>query len=182
MVFETQKELVDAIRKFPAGLEKDRLRCVGQNVTKLGFFPSNLAIAIRSLLVSSNALESVDGVEQFANLDTLSVSNNLIRYMEDLAGLRTLTHLKKLSLQRNPVTKLPFYRDFVVTLCPSLEVLDGLRLSDGLRAICMVNMRQVQVHIQAALRNALRNLLLANLLQKTKLKKEMRQVLLQRQR
>ncbi|RYG60068.1 hypothetical protein EON64_19615 [archaeon] len=182
MVLVSQRELVDAIRKFPAGMEKDRLRCVGQNVTKLGFFPNNLAIAIRSLLVSNNALTSVEGVEQFANLDTLSVSNNLIRYMEDLAGLRSLSHLKKLSLQGNPVAKLPFYRDFVITLCPTLEVLDGLRISDGLRAVCMVNMRQVQVHMQTALRNALRNLLLANLLQKTKLKKEIRQVLLQRQR
>eukprot|EP01031_Cornospumella_fuschlensis_P012714 gene12714-15538_t len=135
MTLETHRDLVDAIRKFPAGLEKDRLRCVGQNVTKLGFFPSNLALAIRSLLLSNNALLSVEGVEQFSNVDTLSLSNNLIRYMEDLAALQTLSQLKKLSLQGNPVAKLPFYRDFIVSLCPHLEVLDGIRITDGLRAI-----------------------------------------------
>lgn len=54
----------------------------------------------------------------------MSLGNNLLRYLEDLAPLAELPRLSVLMLEGNPVTQMPNYRaQLVHTLC-RLESLD----------------------------------------------------------
>lgn len=73
---------------------------------------------------SNNLITSLSGIGQFHKLRILSLTNNRINDIRQLADLSKLLHLETLSLEKNPVVYYPFYRLHVIRLCPSLRSLD----------------------------------------------------------
>ena len=65
----------------------------------------------------------------YISVRNASLSNNQIDQLEELSHLSLLPLLEKLSLQGNPVVNMPFYRTIVLSHCPSLILLDGVRVS-----------------------------------------------------
>lgn len=98
--------------------------------------PVQLARRVKVLYLSNNSLRSLQGIQQFTRLTSISVANNHIRYVHDLMGLASLPHLEKLGLEGNTVTLMPYYRELVLGLClrPSsgqLSTYNGLLQIDG---------------------------------------------------
>lgn len=62
-------------------------------------------MCLRVLDISNNKMTSLRNLIEFQELHTLDAKNNLINNVDDLtATISTLTSLKDLSLQGNPVT------------------------------------------------------------------------------
>ena len=104
---------------------------------------------LQKLYISYNKLESIDGLGQLINLTTLDVSYNQIQRvpaylpkkltalrelylagnklvsLPDVIKLRSLTGLIHLSVEENPLSKLPHCRGMIVYGMPTLELLDG---------------------------------------------------------
>jgi hypothetical protein len=76
-------------------------------------------------------LTSISGISQFANLEILSLSHNLLSKTDQiLAELRKVTGLKVLNLQGNPCVFEPFYRE-KVAVALAVAVLDGVATGSG---------------------------------------------------
>ena len=68
---------------------------------------------LQTLYLSKNSLRSLQGVQQFTALVTLAVADNLIDSFEQLEFLVMASEghmLRALSLEGNPVARLPNYR------------------------------------------------------------------------
>lgn len=65
---------------------------------------------LQTLYLSSNELTSLAGVEQFAQLESLSVVGNRLSKFANLAVLQQCSHLRHLRAEENPICRLPFYR------------------------------------------------------------------------
>ncbi|CAM9600993.1 unnamed protein product, partial [Phaeothamnion confervicola] len=104
-----------------------RVSVVGKFLTSLGGAPPAVAAAATTLLASNNCLASLAGLEAFANLRTLSLACNALRYATDLRPLAALRRLEALRLEANPVCSMPNYRAHVLFLLPGgrLRSLDG---------------------------------------------------------
>ena len=74
---------------------------------------------IVTLYLSNNLISSLDGIGQeiFLTITKLSLSNNKIYGINDLLPLSKLALLTTLSLNGNPVTLLPYYKQEVLTIC-----------------------------------------------------------------
>eukprot|EP01064_Diplonema_japonicum_P032136 TRINITY_DN5979_c0_g1_i3.p1 TRINITY_DN5979_c0_g1~~TRINITY_DN5979_c0_g1_i3.p1 ORF type:complete len:1002 (+),score=195.98 TRINITY_DN5979_c0_g1_i3:39-3044(+) len=81
------------------------------------------------LFISGNLLDSLDGIQQFSNLRTLSAASNYLASFDSLKALSLLQGLEVLNLQNNPVTQLPYYRLHVLEMCPRLTTLDNKEVS-----------------------------------------------------
>jgi hypothetical protein len=100
----------------------------------LDALPAALAQRVKVLYLSNNSLSSLQGIQQFSNITTLSLANNSVRYIHHLAPLASLPLLERLALEGNVVTGMPFYRELVLGICCSssprgLLVLDGVKVS-----------------------------------------------------
>jgi hypothetical protein len=128
-----------------------KLQLVSCYMTHLDALPPALAQRVRVLYLSNNSIASLQGIQQFSNLTTLSLANNSLRYIHDLTPLAALTRLERLALEGNVVTSMPFYRELLLGICSSysgadtntpprgLQVLDGVKVSaqeqGGVRAL-----------------------------------------------
>lgn len=139
-----------------------KLQLVGCYMTELDALPATLALRARVLLLGNNSLSSLQGVQQFSNITTLSLVNNSLRYFHQLAPLGALPLLQRLALEGNLVTDMPFYRELVLGICCSapppsspstcyassfssargLLVLDGVKVSAEERQGVRVKFRQ----------------------------------------
>lgn len=128
--------------------------------------PSSLIAEIHTLYLSNNHVYSLVGLSQFNNLRVLSVANNNIRYYEDLDVLSKLNHLERLNLDRNPVTYLPYYREYVITLCPKLIILDDCKLNDYEIEHCKENISKLRNYIDQFALIVLRNTMLSHYIMK----------------
>lgn len=73
------------------------------------------------LNISGNKMASLRNLVGFRELNTLEAKNNLIDDIDDLTTtISTLTSLKDLSLQGNPVTKFYRYRENLIANSVSL--------------------------------------------------------------
>jgi hypothetical protein len=92
-----------------------------------------LVARVEHVYLSMNTLLSLQGIECFHNVRVLSVSENYIRYFSEIRCLSTLTQLEMLLLDKNPVTCMPFYREYVLQLCPRLQSVDHVKVDDAER-------------------------------------------------
>jgi hypothetical protein len=69
-----------------------------------------LYVLLQTIYLSSNNLSSLDGLQQFTNLRTLSIADNKLHRFSCLHPLQSCPSLGNLNLQNNPICKLPFYR------------------------------------------------------------------------
>nr|XP_012222283.1 PREDICTED: protein phosphatase 1 regulatory subunit 42-like [Linepithema humile] len=101
-----------------------------------------LSMCLKFLDISDNKMASLKDLSRFHELDTLVAKNNLIDDVNDLtATISTLTSLKDLSLQGNPVTWSYRYRETLIANSVSLANLDGKIVTD----ICRSFMKRFQM-------------------------------------
>ncbi|CAM9825191.1 unnamed protein product, partial [Ectocarpus sp. 12 AP-2014] len=91
--------------------------------------------SIEVLDLSNNAIESAAGLETLFRLKELNLAGNRIR---TLLGLRPLVplgtgRLQELNLESNPVQNTPRYRESVLGILPSIQLLDGIAKSQNWR-------------------------------------------------
>ena len=83
------------------------------------------------IYLGGNDLKKIQGFEQFTQLVTLSLSNNLLIDVQDLYVLAgSCPTLRTLSLEGNDISHTPYYRERVIAAMPELNVLDGKRVED----------------------------------------------------
>jgi hypothetical protein len=121
----------DALLKSPNSLSLDgnKLSLVGKQISHIGLIPPSVCRSIRTLYISSNYLKSTQGLEQFVNLKCLSCANNSIRYLGELQWLRECRLIEKVSFIGNAVVSMPYYREYIICLCPNLVSLDSINVS-----------------------------------------------------
>ena len=112
----------------------DKLSAVEKSIVDIDALKPAVQQKVVTLFLSGNLLKSLDGVEQFKNLKTLSAGNNYVATLEGLLALKNLDKLDTVNLQGNAVTQLPYYRSHVLHLCPRLTTLDGKEVTARERA------------------------------------------------
>ncbi|CAG0899738.1 unnamed protein product, partial [Darwinula stevensoni] len=118
---------------------------INLSYNKLMLFPSfsvGASSRLQILLLRSNLLESLNGMESLVCMKTLDVSHNLLMSPESLEPLRKLSCLEMLMLDGNPISYRIGYRNTVAgTLHQSASkrkvLLDGVELSEGEQEICL---------------------------------------------
>ncbi|ELU18264.1 hypothetical protein CAPTEDRAFT_90529 [Capitella teleta] len=104
---------------------------------KLLFDPRSLSALSRSLQVlnvTGNRLDSLQDLFSLTELMQFSVADNQLSDIKELAHFLTSNrHLWRLDLSGNPVCNKSKYRDRVIIMSPSLEVLDGKEITDTAR-------------------------------------------------
>lgn len=81
--------------------------------------------SIHTVLLGRNRIKKLDGSLLPPNVMKVSLANNEINNLADLEGLQTAPKsLKNLCLRGNDVCYLAGYRQFAISKCPQLEVLD----------------------------------------------------------
>ncbi|XP_064617270.1 protein phosphatase 1 regulatory subunit 42-like isoform X2 [Liolophura sinensis] len=100
---------------------------------KLLLDPRSLKALSRSLQIlniSSNGLESIKELEWLINLNQLMASDNNLNDMRELDHvLSQVKQMWRLDLMGNPLCHKAKYRDRVIIMSPSLEMLDGKEIS-----------------------------------------------------
>ena len=134
---------------------KRRVSVVETRLSVLDAVPTHVAHALERLYASRNRLSSLRGIEQFPGLRLLSASDNLFRDVSDLDALSRCPNLEVLSLERTPVSKLPFYREHVIARCAlSLRSLDGEPVDDAARARASAAVRSDVARLENLMRAA----------------------------
>lgn len=92
------------------------------DILKLDNFP--VLNNLEGLLLTNNRICRIAKSlgKYLTKLDTLILANNKLTNLKDLKPLSDLPHLTHVSLEGNPVTKLPDYRLFVIHRLPNLKV------------------------------------------------------------
>ncbi|KAH0945545.1 hypothetical protein HN011_010865 [Eciton burchellii] len=94
-----------------------------------------LSTCLKVLDISDNKMTSLKDIIGFRELNILEAKNNLIDNMNDLImTIDTLTSLKDLSLQGNPVVRSYRYRENLIANSTTLVNLDGKVVSDICRS------------------------------------------------
>ncbi|XP_071341359.1 protein phosphatase 1 regulatory subunit 42 isoform X2 [Trachinotus anak] len=101
---------------------------------KLLFDPRTLLSLAESLCVLNINNNNIDDVRDLAVLKELqlfSAADNKLHNMEELEDVFSLwPQLLQMDLSGNPVCKKPKYRDCLITVCKSLEILDGREINE----------------------------------------------------
>ncbi|GET92411.1 hypothetical protein, conserved [Leishmania tarentolae] len=95
------------VKKKSAANEDSYLTC----------FNVGIAMSLHTVLLSRNRISSLLGIVQFKHCVCLSLLGNRIRTIEDCEPLALLPDLQYLSLEYNPVTRLPHYRAHLLRIC-----------------------------------------------------------------
>lgn len=144
-------------------LEGSKLSLVGDSITAIGELPPSLTSRVQTLYLSNNNIASLGGIDQMKGLRSLSMANNLMRYLGQLQVLGEMSVLEKLSLEGNPVSNMPFYRMCVLSLCPHLVVLDGKKVTIEERRLVSGSMGKINQHFETLRKNELKNVVLLHL-------------------
>lgn len=168
------KTLSDALQRREGTCDGDRISAVGAQIDVVGVVPAAVASKAKKLFLSNNNLRSLQHIDQFHGVETLSLTHNDIKYLEELYHLRELRGLRKLSLEGNLVTRVPFYRDFVLGHCSALQALDGLTVTEEDRLRAALNFRRACLFISRAITGGVRNALLGQIVARRVAHNEMR--------
>jgi Leucine-rich repeat (LRR) protein len=172
--------LSKALRSRPMALEGTKLNLVSSCIGDIDGVPGAIGERVQTLYLGNNNLSSIGGIEQFSSAQSISLTNNLIRYLSELRALGRLRHLEKLSLEGNVVTSMPFYRQYVLALCPRLRSLDGVKVSGEERAGARAASRKVSTLYQQLRLNQLQHCVLTHLRLQLALHSELSKVVLGR--
>jgi len=125
---------IPVIENMGATLDQfDTIDLSDNEIRKLDGFP--LLKRLKTIMLNNNRLVRIGErlEETLPNLETLVLTNNSLQELGDIDNLTTCTHLKWLSLLRNPLTTKQHYRLYVVHKVPSLKVLDFKKIRLGER-------------------------------------------------
>ena len=117
----TQSKLSSVLRREPSCFSQNKISIVGKRVSILDRLPFTYS-KVSTLYFSDNNIKSLEGIQQFENVHTISLGNNLI---EDFETLRLVPQsTRALNLEGNPITRLPHYRLHVLHILPHIQQLD----------------------------------------------------------
>ena len=159
------------MKQGPISLENGKLSLVGCYITEIDLLPEKLSLVVKTLYLSHNSLTSLQNLQQFKYLTSISLANNSIRYLHTLTPLSSLLLLEKLSLEGNIVTHMPYYREIIIGLCSSpsnyqnfmLESLDSIPITAEEKTQSRVNYRKCCVQIEQLRCNGLRVIILEHM-------------------
>ncbi|KAK2954407.1 hypothetical protein BLNAU_10575 [Blattamonas nauphoetae] len=86
---------------------------------------------LKILIVDSNLIKSLDGIQHSPCLETLSVAGNPIETLTSISPLQSVKTLRSLCFQRHdpslvcPICKMHEYRQNIFTTLPFLKILDS---------------------------------------------------------
>lgn len=143
--------------KAPSTLEGEKLSLVGLDIYFIDIMPAKIAKTLKILYLSNNYISNLENIEQFEQLTIGSLTNNFIRYLDYLQPLSRLQYLQKLSLTGNLVTKMPYYKEHVLILCPNLLSLDGIKITQIDRSRAKVVFFKAKAFYDQLRLNELRN-------------------------
>ena len=98
--------------RCPGLFDSSKIAVVEKFITEIDRLPKRFE-SIKVLYLSKNSLRSLEGVQQFRYLRTLSVADNLLASLDELAWLQLpdkVAQVEVLSLEGNPLARLPNYR------------------------------------------------------------------------
>ncbi|CCH58405.1 hypothetical protein TBLA_0A06120 [Henningerozyma blattae CBS 6284] len=109
--------------------------------------------SLHTLLLARNRIRTIDGRLLPSNLNNLVLSNNGITTLDQVNGLqhapKTITNL---SLRGNQICHLEGYRTYILTLLPSLQILDFTKITQDERNAVKdgtIKLKQVSHQLQA---------------------------------
>lgn len=105
-------KLSTVYNRCPGLFDSSKIAVVEKFITEVDRLPKRFE-SIKVLYLSKNSLRSLEGVQQFRQLRTLSVADNLLASLDELAWLQLpgkLAQVEVLSLEGNPLARLPNYR------------------------------------------------------------------------
>jgi len=143
-----------------ASSDGSKLSLVNCNITSIDKIPAHVSLKVRTLFLSNNNLTSLDGIGQFGNAVIVSAAHNLIRFLDDLSSLSALQHLEKVSLEGNVVVSMPYYREYIVAMCPRLQSLDGVKVTEGERESSISTAHKIASTFEHMRLNELQNCIL----------------------
>ena len=121
--------MMEILLHRPGAIDGTKLSVVNAGIKSIDVIPSRISLRINTVYLSNNDIRDITNVPQFINCISLSLANNLIKFLGDVECLGRMEHLDKLTLEGNPITSMPYYRDYILGLCPRLIVLDGVKVS-----------------------------------------------------
>ncbi|KAL4455355.1 hypothetical protein ABPG74_012507 [Tetrahymena malaccensis] len=80
--------------------------------------------------LSHNKISSLKGIQQFKNLQGLSVSHNLLADWTELLNIEHRSQIQFLRVRRNPLCKNPNYHSKLLEAFQNLEKLDDIKIDD----------------------------------------------------
>ncbi|CAF1125586.1 unnamed protein product [Rotaria sordida] len=108
---------------------------------KLVFEPRTLQClshVLEVLNVSGNNLDSLVELSCLQKLEELTASNNNLENLRELIQLLSIwSHLKRLDTSRNPMCTKARYRERLIVVSTTLEMLDGKQITDNSRQFLM---------------------------------------------
>ena len=90
--------------------------------------PLEALLQLQLLFVGGNRIASLNGLASLARLELIDLRFNYVEKAADLRLLALNAALYTLTLQGNPVSKLPNYRALVASTLPALISLDGAKM------------------------------------------------------
>ncbi|KAJ7289916.1 hypothetical protein O6H91_Y305300 [Diphasiastrum complanatum] len=79
---------------------------------------------LEDLSLYNNQIEKTSGLETLQNLNSLSLGKNFLKSLDSVLSLRRLKCLRVLTLEGNPISKDPEYRNYVIAHVEDLKYLD----------------------------------------------------------
>lgn len=146
-----------ALKANPSLFDGKKLSLVGLDIHFIDILPSKIVESVKTIYLSNNYLVNLANLDQFSKAEAASLMNNSIRYLDELQTLSCLKNLKSLSLQGNVVSKMPFYREHVVCMCPSLTLLDDEKVTADYREKCQSKLLVISTFYDYLRVNELRN-------------------------
>lgn len=126
---------IPVIENMGATLDQfDTIELSDNEIRKLDGFP--LLKRLKNILLNNNRLVRIGEhlEESLPNLESLILTNNSLQELGDIDNLSTCSHLKCLSLLRNPLATKQHYRLYVIHKIPTLTLLDFKKVRDGERS------------------------------------------------
>lgn len=153
-----------ALKQSPTPLSRDgEIHLAGKDISTIGTnIPLMKPEQVTKLYLSGNYISDLVGIEQLRGLRVLSLMNNSIRYLENLQPLGKLKCLETLSLDGNIVSRMPFYREHVISLCSMLQMLDSVKVTAPDRTRTKAIFHKIVAFYDKLKENELRNAVLAH--------------------
>ncbi len=163
------KTCVSIVLENPTSYDGNKLNLVGFNMDYIDIMPSNsFALKCKTLYLSNNNLKELDNIVQFKNVTVLSLSNNVLKYLDLLDPLAHLINLEKISLDGNIVASMPYYRQYVIGLCPQIKVIDGIKVTASEKSEALLLNAKVKVTREKLRLNDFRYAIISHLLNLTR--------------
>jgi hypothetical protein len=128
---EEHLQTEDAIQEC---LRRGRISLVLKGINSLVFKspPFDLSLIV-DLNLSNNSIRSLEGIEQFNNLRSLSLCANKIEHWEELLRVKGKRRLNWLKVEGNPLEFHPNYKFELCQAFPRLSILNNNHITEELR-------------------------------------------------